>query len=82
MRSKIFQEVLNNTYRKLSRDVDVYAKRIATGVRERFHYYHDWKAFNLGIGFGKCERWCGWKYVLSFDLTFFSCWIYFVKIKK
>lgn len=55
--------------------------KILQAIKQRFHYYFSWKSFNLGFGFGKCEKWVGWEYMLSIDLAFISCWIYFNKIK-
>lgn len=51
-------------------------------VRERVFYYFDWKSFHLGFGFCKTTELTGWKYMLSFDLGFFSFWIYFSKINN
>jgi hypothetical protein len=82
MRSKVFQRIVSNTYRKLDYDVDSYAKMIVSGVRERFRYYFSWDQFNIGFGFGKCSEISGWKYILSLDLGFFSCWCYFKKVKN
>lgn len=82
MRSKIMEEVISDTYRKVKFNALAYAKLISLGVRQRFHYYFDWKSFNLGFGFTQTTGMSGWKYMLSFDLGFFSCWIYFVKITK
>ena len=55
-------------------------KLLLSGVRQRFHYYFDWKSFNIGFGFCKTTEISGWRYMLSFDLGFFSCWIYFVRL--
>ena len=83
MRSKIIERIkriASNTYRKVNYSVVSYAKLLLSGVRQRFHYYFDWKSFNIGFGFCKTTGLSGWKYMLSFDLGFFSCWIYFVRL--
>jgi hypothetical protein len=53
MRSKVLERIAANTYRKVNYSVDAYAKFILSGIRQRFHYYFDWKSFN--IGFGLCQ---------------------------
>jgi len=55
-------------------------KQIIINIKERFHYYSSWESFSIGIGFCKTTGINGWKYMLSFDLGFFSCWVYFVKL--
>jgi len=82
MRSKVIQRIAANIYRKINYGVDTYAKLLLSGVRERFHYYFSWDQFNIGFGFGKCSGISGWRYILSLDLGFFSCWVYFVKYIK
>lgn len=79
MRSKILEKVASKAYRKLNFSVDAYTKLILTGIRKRFHYIFDWKSFNIGFGFCKTSGISGWKYMLSFDILFLSCWIYFIK---
>lgn len=79
-KSKVLEKILNNTYRKVRYNVDAYTKSILTGVKQRFHYYFDWKSFNIGFGFTSTNVLSGWKYKLSFDLGFFSCWIYLVPL--
>jgi hypothetical protein len=78
MRSRVIERIASNTYRKLFFSIDSYAKLMLTGVRQRFHYYFDWKSVNIGFGFAKTTGISGWRYMISFDLLFFSCWIYFV----
>lgn len=80
MKSKVIERIAANTYRKVNYSVDACAKLLLSGVRQRFHYYFDWKSFNIGFGFCKTTGISGWKYMLSFDLGFFSCWIYFVSL--
>jgi hypothetical protein len=80
MRSKVIERIAADTYRKVNYSVDAYAKLLLSGVRQRFHYYFDWKSFNIGFGFCRTTGIAGWKYMLSFDLIFFSCWIYFVRL--
>lgn len=80
MRSKLLEKIAANTYRKVNYCVDSYAKNIISGVKQSFHYYFDWKSFNIGFGICKTTGISGWKYMLSFDIGFFSCWIYFVKL--
>jgi len=80
MRSKVIERIAANTYRKVNHSVDAYAKLLLSGDRQRFHYYFDWKSFNIGLGFCKTNGISGWKYMLSFDLGFLSCWIYFVSL--
>lgn len=82
MKSKIIEKISAKTYRKLNFCVDTYSKFILTGIKQRFHYYFDLKSFNIGFGFCKTTGFSGWKYMLSFDLTFFSFWIYFIKIDR
>ena len=53
MRSKVLERIAANTYRKVNYSVEAYAKFILSGIRQRFHYYFDWKSFN--IGFGLCK---------------------------
>lgn len=81
MRSEVFDRILANTYRKVTHNVDAYFELLKTGVKKRFHYYFDLKSFNIGFGFCRTTGISGWKYMLSFDLGFFCCWIYFVNIE-
>lgn len=81
MRSNIVKKIGAKIYRKVNYNVITYSKFIVSGVKERFHYYFDWKSFNIGFGFGMTSSISGWKYILSFDLGFLSCWFYFVKLK-
>jgi hypothetical protein len=80
MRSKVMQRIVTNTYRKINYNVEAYRKLILSGTKQRFHYYFNWKSFNVGFGFCKTTGISGWKYMLSFDLGFFSFWIYFIKL--
>jgi hypothetical protein len=82
MRSKVIERIAADTYRKVNYCVDAYAKFLLSGIRQRFNYYFDWKSFNIGIGFCKTTGISGWKYMLSFDIGFFSCWIFLVKMTK
>jgi len=79
MRSKVIERIVRRTYRKVDYCVDAYAKLVISGFRQRFHYYFSWTSFNIGIGFCKTSGICGWKYMISFDIAFLSCWIYFKK---
>jgi hypothetical protein len=79
MKSKTFQNIVDRIYRKLNYCVDSYARMVIENKNRRFNYYFDWKSFNLGFGFCKTTGISGWNYMLSLDLTFFSCWIYFSK---
>lgn len=80
MRSKVIERISSNTYRKVNYCVDVYSKMVVKGFKQRFHYYFSWKDFNIGFGFSKTSGISGWRYMLSLDLAFFSCWLYFKKL--
>jgi len=79
MRSKILERIAVKTYRKTNYCVDAYAKSIINNKKQRFHYVFSWKSFNIGFGFCKTSGISGWKYMLSFDIMFLSCWIYFIE---
>lgn len=80
MRSKVLESISAQTYRKAHYCVDAYAKAILNGFKKRAHYYASWSSFNIGFGFCMTTGISGWKYMLSLDLGFLSCWVYFVKI--
>jgi len=82
MRSEIAKRLLQNTNRRQVLNVRAYTIQCIENIKRRVFYYFDWKSFSLGFGFCKTTGLTGWKYMLSFDLGFFSFWIYFVNIKK
>lgn len=59
-----------------------YFKALESWIKDHVHACLDFNSLNLGLGFGKTTGISGFKYMLSVDLFFLSCWIYFVKIKK
>ena len=65
MRSKVIERIAATTYRKVNYCVDAYAKLPLSDDRQRFHYYFDWKSFNIGFGLCKTTGISGWKYMLS-----------------
>jgi hypothetical protein len=79
MRSEIVKKIASDTHRKVDYNVKAYIKFVLSGIKQRFHYYLDWESFNIGVGFCKTTGISGWKYMLSLDLGFFGCWVYFVK---
>jgi hypothetical protein len=80
--SEIFKRILSNTYRKVEFYTHSISDYMITGINKRYRYIFDIKSFNVGLGFCKTTGSCGWKYMLSFDLGFFSCWIFFVELKN
>ena len=82
MRSSTVKRIINNTYRKSIYDAYASIDAYVEGIKKRFHYKFSWKDFNIGFGFCKTRGTSGWTYRISFDLGFYSCWIYFVEFKK
>lgn len=82
MRSHIVKKILDSVYRKSIFDAYASIDAYVEGIKKRFHYKFSWKDFNIGFGFCKTRGTSGWTYRISFDLGFYSCWIYFVEFKK
>ena len=78
-KTKVLERLYSKIRRRTKYNVYAWSIYLLSGARQRFHSYIDWKSFALGIGFTTTNRICGWKYMFSMDLGFFSFWIYFVK---
>jgi hypothetical protein len=79
MRQKVLFKSLN---RRQVLNVRAYIIQRLEKIKKRVYYYFDWKSFSLGVSFCRTTGLTGWKYMLSFDLGFFSFWVYFMEIKN
>lgn len=78
----IEEATLKSLNKRQALNVRAYVIQRVEKIKKRVYYYFDWKSFSLGLGFCKTTGLTGWKYMLSFDLGFFSFWIYFTEIKN
>ena len=55
----------------------MYNREAVKNIVGYINCYFAWNQFKIGIGVSRTNDIPGWKYILSIDLGFFSCWIYF-----